>query len=71
MLGLLFTIMFCAFNTIKTVILRLIPFNHFRTLLVMLESLAGTGHKIVQTRPKQATEKLEMIWFDPFGEYLN
>jgi len=37
----------------------------------MLESLAGTGHKIVQTRPKQATEKLEMIWFDPFGKYLN
>jgi len=32
---------------------------------VMLESLAGTGHRIFRQRPKVA-EKLEFIHWDPF-----
>ena len=36
--------------------------------MVMLESLAGTGHKMVQLRPKIG-EKMEKIAFDPYGEW--
>ena len=35
----------------------------------MLESLAGTGHKLFRQRPKVA-EKLEFVYFDPFGKYI-
>jgi len=35
--------------------------------MVMLESLAGTGHKYVRLRPKLA-DKLERVMFDPVGK---
>lgn len=37
--------------------------------MVLLESLAGTGHKITRIKPK-GSEKLEMLFTDPFGEKL-
>ena len=36
--------------------------------MVMLESLAGTGHKLVKLRPKLG-DKMETIAFDPYGEW--
>ena len=39
-----------------------------RYILVLMESLAGTGHKYATTRLKQAGEKLEQYRFDPWGE---
>jgi len=38
-----------------------------RVIMVMLESLAGTGHKYVRLRPKLA-DKLERVMFDPVGK---
>ncbi len=36
--------------------------------MVLLESMAGTGHKVIRMRPKLA-EKLEQIGFDPHGKH--
>jgi len=36
-----------------------------KIVVVMMESLAGTGHRVFRTRPKTA-EKLEFLSFDPF-----
>ena len=35
--------------------------------MVLVESLAGTGHKLVRIRPK-ASEKLEFLYKDPWGK---
>jgi len=34
--------------------------------MVMLESMAGTGHKYVRLRPRLA-DKMERVMFDPIG----
>ncbi|XP_076464322.1 large ribosomal subunit protein bL33m-like [Babylonia areolata] len=36
-----------------------------KTIMVLLQSLAGTGHKVIRLRPKVG-DKLEMISFDPY-----
>lgn len=36
-----------------------------KMILVLLESLAGTGHKILRIRPKGG-DKIEMLYKDPF-----
>lgn len=36
-----------------------------KMIMVLLESLAGTGHKIIRIRPKGG-DKLEMLYKDPF-----
>ena len=38
--------------------------------MVVLESLAGTGHKLVKLRPKIG-DKLEQIAFDPYGKSID
>lgn len=37
--------------------------------MVMLESMAGTGHKYVRLRPRLA-DKLERLFYDPIGLLL-
>ena len=39
-----------------------------RMVLVLMESLAGTGHKVVRVRPK-AAEKMELLHHDPIGNF--
>ena len=39
----------------------------FRNVMVLMESLAGTGHKLIRIRPK-AAEKLEFLYKDPWGK---
>ena len=41
-----------------------------RIIMVVLESLAGTGHKLVKLRPKIG-DKLEQIAFDPYGKSID
>jgi hypothetical protein len=36
-------------------------------VMVILESLAGTGHKIVRLKPK-GSDKLELVFKDPIGK---
>lgn len=36
--------------------------------MVMLESMAGTGHKYVRLRPRLAN-KMERVLYDPIGKY--
>lgn len=36
-----------------------------KTVMVLLQSLAGTGHRLIQLRPKVG-DKLEKIAFDPY-----
>ena len=40
-----------------------------RVVVVVLESLAGTGHRLFRQRPKVA-EKLEFLYHDPFGMFF-
>ena len=44
-------------------------FYYFRNVMVLMESLAGTGHKLIKIRPK-ASEKLEFLHRDPWGKQL-
>ncbi|TPP60137.1 Ribosomal protein mitochondrial [Fasciola gigantica] len=37
-----------------------------KTVMVLLESTAGSGHRIVAFRPKVSTGRKEKIAFDPF-----
>ena len=49
--------------------IKLTVFSVLRIVVVMLESLSGTGHRVYRQRPKIA-EKLEFIHFDPFGNFI-
>lgn len=40
-----------------------------RLLLVLCESMAGTGHKINRLKVK-GTDKLEFLYEDPYGKIL-
>lgn len=44
------------------------PLSMFRLIMVLMESMAGTGHKLIKIRPKLG-DKLEVINFDPWGEW--
>ena len=35
--------------------------------MVLMESLAGTGHKLIRIRPK-TDDKLEFLYKDPWGK---
>ena len=39
-----------------------------RFVLVLLESLSGSGHRFAARRPKLLGEKLEKYRFDPWGK---
>ena len=37
--------------------------------MVLLESMSGSGHRIIKIRPK-LSEKLEILYFDPLGRFV-
>ena len=38
--------------------------------MVLMESLAGTGHKLIRIRPK-TDDKLEFLYKDPWGKLFD
>ncbi|TNN12703.1 39S ribosomal protein L33 [Schistosoma japonicum] len=41
------------------------PQGFIKTVMVLLESTSGSGHRIIGFRPRQATARKEKVAFDP------